>query len=122
GQGKTNLIEAIYFLATTRSFRTPRLVNAFRFGAETLFVSGVLRQESIARTLSVGLEIGEARRRVLMINGERVLLHPYLAAMTVFAYSAARLEIVRGSPEERRRFLDRGIAGIDPSYLGALTR
>ena len=119
GQGKTNLLEAIYLLATTKSFRTPRVVNAFRFGAETLFVSGVLHRESVERTLSVGMDAG---RRVLMINGERVPLHDYLRAMTVFAYSSARLEILRGSPEERRRFLDRGLASIDASYLAGITR
>lgn len=122
GQGKTNLLEAIYGLATTKSFRTPRIANAFRFGAETLFISGVLQRGGIERTLSVGLEGGEAKRRVLMINGERVGLQTYLRAMTVFAYSAARLEIIRGTPEERRRFIDRGVASIDPAYLSMLTR
>src|SRR5438045_6917010 len=81
GQGKTNLLESIYFLATTKSFRTPRVANAFRFDAPTLFVSGSLQQE-VERTLSVGLEGGEPKRRVLMINGERVTLHDYLRAMT----------------------------------------
>jgi len=40
----------------------------------------------------------------------------------VFAYSSARLEIIRGAPEEKRRFLDRGIASIDAGYLEELTR
>ena len=119
GQGKTNLLEAIYLLATTKSFRTARLANVFRFGAETVFVSGSLQRDSIERSLSVGMDAG---RRVLMINNQRVTLHDYLRAMTVFAYSSARLEIFRGSPEERRRFLDRGIASIDAAYLGHVTR
>jgi DNA replication and repair protein RecF len=42
--------------------------------------------------------------------------------MSVFAYSQSRLEIIRGAPEERRRFLDRGIASINPGYLEQLTR
>ena len=122
GQGKTNLLEAIYALATTKSFRTARIANAFRFGADTLFVSGLLHRGGVDRSLSVGLEGGEGKRRVLMINGERVALHQYLQAMTVFAYSSARLEIIRGTPEERRRFIDRGVASIDAGYLAALTR
>lgn len=121
GQGKTNLLEAIYFLATTKSFRTPRVANAVRFGAETIFASGALFTD-VERTLSVGIDTGEHRKRVLMINEERVTLHEYLAAMTVFAYSSARLEILRGTPEERRRFLDRGVASIDAAYLKSLTR
>jgi DNA replication and repair protein RecF len=122
GQGKTNLLEAIYFLATTKSFRTSRIASLFRFGAQSVFVSGALHRDAIDKTLSVGLETGETKRRVLMINGEKVTLPAYLNAMSVFAYSAARLEVIRGAPEERRRFLDRGIASINPAYLEQLTR
>lgn len=122
GQGKTNLLEAIYFLATTKSFRTSRVASLFRFSEPNVFVSGLLRREGLAKTLSVGLETGEAKRRVLMINGEKVTLPAYLNAMNVFAYSSARLEVIRGTPEERRRFLDRGIASVNPAYLEQLTR
>jgi DNA replication and repair protein RecF len=121
GQGKTNLLEAIYFLATTKSFRTTRVASLFRFGSTSVFVSGALQRE-VEKTISVGLEHGESRKRVLLINGERTPLASYVSAMTVFAYSAARLEIVRGAPEERRRFLDRGIASVDPGYLEQVTR
>ncbi|HEX2121138.1 MAG TPA: DNA replication and repair protein RecF, partial [Thermoanaerobaculia bacterium] len=122
GQGKTNLLEAIYFLATTKSFRTSRIASVFRFGEASVFVSGALQRDQLERTLSVGLESSEAKRRVLMINGEKVTLPAYLNAMSVFAYSSARLEVIRGTPEERRRFLDRGIASINPAYLEQLTR
>jgi DNA replication and repair protein RecF len=118
GQGKTNLLEAIYFLATTKSFRTSRVASLVRHGAPSVFVSGTL-QRDVEKTLSVGLD---DKKRVLLINGERVPLASYVSAMTVFAYSSARLEILRGSPEERRRFLDRGIASIDPGYLEQVSR
>jgi DNA replication and repair protein RecF len=122
GQGKTNLIEAIYFVATTKSFRTSRVQSLFRFAAGNVFVAGKVNRDNVTRTISVGLEGGESRKRVLLINGERVTLPAYLHALTVFAYSAARLEIIRGTPEEKRCFLDRGIASIDPAYLEELTR
>ncbi len=122
GQGKTNLLEAIYFLATTKSFRTSRVASVFQFGSPSVFVSGLLHRFDVEKTLSIGLETGETRRRALMINGERVGLAPYVNAMSVFAYSSARLDILRGAPEERRRFLDRGIASVDPAYLEAVSR
>ncbi len=122
GQGKTNLLEAIYFLATTKSFRTPRLASVIRFGQSSVYVAGALQRLDVEKTISVGLELGETRRRFLQINEERVSLAHYVTAMSVFAFSSARLEIIRGSPEERRRFLDRGIAAIDPAYLEALNR
>lgn len=126
GQGKTNLLEAIYFLATTKSFRTTRMSSLFRFDSPTLFVGGSVARGGVERNLSAGLEwsAGDrtAKRRVLMINGERVSLPPYLEALVVFAYSSARLAIIRGDPEERRRFLDRGIASITGAHLQRLTR
>ena len=141
GQGKTNLLEAIYFLATTKSFRTSRVGSLFRFDSPTVRVAGALERDGLTRTLSVGLGGADAphpasghplparrgeglgvRGRVLMINGEKVTLPNYLNAMSVFAYSQSRLEIIRGTPEERRRFLDRGIASIHPGYIEQLTR
>jgi DNA replication and repair protein RecF len=122
GQGKTNLLEAIYFLATTKSFRTNRAASLFRFGATNLFVTGDVQRQELQRSVSVGLETGEVKRRVLMVNGERVALSAYVNTIIVFAYSSARLEIIRGMPEERRKFLDRGLAGISAGYLEQLTR
>lgn len=122
GQGKTNLLEAIYFLATTRSFRTSRIASLFRFGTHSVFVSGLLHRDAVEKTLSVGLESGEAKRRVLMLNGEKIALPAYLNGMSVFAFSAARLDVIRGVPEDRRRFLDRGIASVHAGYLEQLTR
>src|SRR5437764_2350456 len=121
GQGKTNLLEAIYFLATTKSFRTSRIASLFRFDAPSLFVSGTVERGGIERAMSVGLE-AESKRRVLTINAEKVPLAAYLTALTLFAYSSSRLDILRGAPEERRRFLDRGVASINPGYLEQLTR
>jgi DNA replication and repair protein RecF len=122
GQGKTNLLEAIYFLATTKSFRTTRVGSVFRHDMPSVFVSGVLHRDGLDRTLSVGLETGEAKKRVLMINGEKVTLPAYLHALSVFAYSSARLDAIRGTPEDRRRFLDRGIASVQPAYVEQLSR
>lgn len=122
GQGKTNLLESIYFLATGKSFRTTRLASVFRFDASNVFVGGSLEREGLQKELSVGLESGESRRRVLQVNRQRATLADYVNTISVLAYSSARLEIIRGTPEERRRFLDRGIAGIHSGYLNELTR
>lgn len=122
GQGKTNLLEAIYFLATTRSFRTHRLQSLFRFDAETLYVTGVRVEASLERRLSIGLEAGGARRREIRIEEETATVSEYVRQLSVIAYSSAQLEIVRGGPDERRRFLDRGIVHLQPGYLESLGR
>jgi DNA replication and repair protein RecF len=121
GQGKTNLLEAIYFLGTTKSFRTARAQSLVRFGQTYLFVAGDVERRGVAQRLSAGVDPGESRR-VLTINAEKVTLARYVQAIAVVAYSSSRLEILRGGPEERRRFLDRGIAGVEPGYLERLNR
>ena len=64
GQGKTNLLEAIYFLATTKSFRTNRIASVFRFDSPSVYAAGALERDGVTRTLSAGLEHDESRRRV----------------------------------------------------------
>lgn len=123
GEGKTNLLEAIYFLATTKSFRTARNLHLPRLGSGATFVQGeVVDGAGVERTVSAGISVAPERRRELLVNGQKVPLHDYLQVLQVFAYSAARLAIVRGGPDERRRFLDRGIAGIHRGYLGEMAR
>src|ERR1700688_2849812 len=87
GHGKTNLLEAIYFLATTKSFRTSRAASMARFHSPSVFVTGLLQRFGVEKKLSVGLEVGETRRRMLMLNGERVALPAYVSTMSVLAYS-----------------------------------
>ncbi|HVT03446.1 MAG TPA: DNA replication and repair protein RecF [Thermoanaerobaculia bacterium] len=120
GQGKTNLLEAIYFLATTKSFRTNHLSSLLRFDAAGLFASGVVERKAMEKILSVGLELVPARKRETLVNRQRATLAVYLDELHVVAYSAARLEILRGAPEERRRFLDRGISGVDAAHVARL--
>lgn len=122
GQGKTNVLEAIYFLATTKSFRTARLEHLIAFDRPELFIQGSVQRDSFHKSLSVGFVAGEQRRRELMVNGQKSTLADYLSAISVLAYSASRLEVLRGGPEERRRFLDRGIAALHPRYLADLGR
>ncbi len=123
GQGKTNLLESIYFLSTTKSFRATRSQILVNRGETKIFVEGTASFEpDLQRTLSVGLAVGEERKRELLVNRQKISLNDYLAVLPLFAYSASRLEIVRGGPEERRRFLDRGISSIAPAHLKDLTR
>lgn len=122
GQGKTNLLEAIYVLATTRSFRTPRLASLFRFDAETLYVGGIRAEEGLERRFSIGVEAAGGRKRELRIEEESASVGEYLRLLPVIAYSSAQLGIIRGGPDERRRFLDRGLVHMSAGYLEALGR
>ena len=122
GQGKTNYLESIYFLATTKSFRTSHVANLASFDADHVFVDGAVERNALKIGLSIGLETSSGRRRELLVNGQKTPLEDYVDQLPVFAYSASRLEIIRGTPDVRRKFLDRGIASITRGYIRDLSR
>jgi len=119
GQGKTNWLEAIYLLARTKSFRTQRLQETLRFGEELAVVRGtVTTGQDLQRELQVSLHDNS---KTIFVNSKRETLARYLTQLQVFSFTAADLEVVRGMPEARRRFLDRGISSLKPAYLKTLS-
>ena len=121
GQGKSSLLETIYFLGTTKSFRTIHVGNLAAFDGEGFFIEGRLRSDEVEKTLSASYR-SEDRRKETSINERKATLREFVDQMPLIAYSASRLDVVRGSPDDRRRFLDRGLASLRPSYLHDLSR
>ena len=119
GQGKTNWLEAIYLLATTKSFKTARLQEAIKFDEELAIVRGrVHRGEDINRVLQVALE---GNTKSLSVNNKKETIHRYLGELHAIIFNSDELEIVRGTPEARRKFLDGGIVSIYPPFVQTLT-
>jgi len=115
GQGKTSWLEAIHILARTKSFRTQRLQEAIRFGERLAVITArVIAGTDLERTLQVSLQDNS---KTIFVNSKRETLARYLSQLQVFSFTAADLDVVRGMPEARRRFLDRGVSSIKPAYL-----
>jgi len=119
GQGKTNWLEAIYLLARTKSFRTQRLQEAIKFGEDLAVVRGTVTTGSdLERELQVSLHDNS---KTIFVNAKKETLTRYLTQLQVFSFTATDLEVVRGAPEARRRFLDRSIASLQPAYLKTIS-
>ena len=119
GQGKTNWLEAIYVLARGKSFRTTRLQETIAFGQDSATVRGrITGGSSIERELQVSLN---TNTKALLVNGKREALTRYLTQLQVFSFTADDLEVVRGVPDARRRFIDRGAASLRASYIKTLS-
>jgi DNA replication and repair protein RecF len=119
GQGKTNWLEAVYLLATTKSFKTTHLQDTIKFDEELAWVRGRVRQSAeIRRTMQVTLE---SNSKTLSINGKKETTTRYLGQLHAIVFNADELEIIRGTPEHRRKFLDGGIVGIYPPFVRTLT-
>ena len=117
GQGKTSLLEAAYLLATGRSFRTRRSEELVSFGRGPLRVAG--RVIGRLGPTGLGVVIDGAERR-LLVDDAPSDLESFLGRLDVVDLSAQRMNVLRGGPPDRRRFLDRGVVGLRPSFLRAL--
>lgn len=121
GQGKSNLLEAIYYLHLLRSVRGARDVDVVRFGAAGFHVAA--RTEGGAHhELSAGFERQGRRKRVRIDGAEPQRLSDGLGALPCVLFSPADVELVAGSPAARRRYMDILLALSSRRYLGALQR
>lgn len=118
GQGKTNWLEAIYLLATTKSFKTTKLHESINFNQEMAWIRGSVKQSAeIRRTIQVTLQNNS---KTLSVNGKKETTARYLGQLHAVIFNADELEIIRGTPEQRRKFLDAGIVGIFPPFVQTL--
>lgn len=115
GQGKTNLLEAIYLLGSPRSFRSARLPELIRHGERSAQIQGEVESNGMESRIRLTLE--SAGRRV-EIDGKGIQrasdLHGRLNAVV---FSPDDTGMVRQGPEARRRYLDRAVYMGDIGYL-----
>ncbi len=120
GSGKTNLLEAIYYLEVFRSFRGVPDAELVRFGEE------VFRIEAEAGDKEWSVAAGYDRRRRLKkveTDGRPVeRVSEAIGGLGVAVFRLEDADIVRGGPRERRRFLDVTLSLTEPGYLGTLQR
>jgi DNA replication and repair protein RecF len=115
GQGKTNWLEAIYFLATAKSFRTSKLAETVKFGCQLAIVRGSVRESpEIVRDLQAAIQ---GNTKALLVNGKKDTVQRYLGQLHAVVFNAGELEIIRGLPDARRRFLDTGIVSLHPPFV-----
>lgn len=115
-QGKTNLLEAVYFLATGRSHRTSRDLELIQDGQTELSVKATVTRSTGDLHLELGY--GLETRKQLRINHipERRVAR-LVGSVAAVLFSPDDLQIVKGSPGGRRRFLDIELSQISQTYL-----
>ena len=118
-QGKTNWLEAIYVLGTTKTFRTSQVRDCLSFDSPQAILRGETLRGSLTKQLQ--LLLTESTKE-LFVNAKRESVVRYLGNLDVFAFSLEELEVIRGGPHERRRFLDRGLVTITPSFLNTISQ
>ncbi len=121
GQGKSNLLEAIYYLHLLRSVRGARDVDVVRFGAAGFHLSATTAGAA-HRDLSAGFQRQGRKKRVKLEGVEPERLSDALGALPCVLFSPADVELIAGAPSARRRYLDILLALSSRPYLTALQR
>lgn len=119
-QGKTNLLEAIYFLAMTKSHRTSNDHELLQFKAHHGQVKGEVQREQ--GPVKLQLDLSAQGKKALINHIEQARLSQYVGQMNVILFAPEDLDLVKGAPSVRRRFIDMEFGQIDPQYLYALTK
>ena len=117
GQGKTNLLEALYLLCTLRPLRTSKFADLVRFGSERASVSGRFALAGAERTIAVECD---REGRQASVDGKLVrAVADYFGGVSVVAFTPDDLAVLKGGPEGRRRLLDRAVFNRFPGHLEA---
>src|SRR2546430_1457652 len=118
-QGKTNILEAIYLIATLRSFRGAGGALMVRHGQKGYFVGGTVVSQGEHEVKMYW----SARERSLSLDGRPVRkLMDYLGTLRTVVFCTEDLQLVKGAARIRRRFLDLLLSQTHPTYLPLLQR
>ncbi|MET0910388.1 MAG: DNA replication/repair protein RecF [Ilumatobacteraceae bacterium] len=119
GHGKTNLVEALGYLATLSSFRGAPNEALVRMGADTAVIRARVRHDD-DRELLVEAEIAIAGRNRVQVNRQRLARsRDLLGTLRITVFSPDDLVLVKGSPSDRRRFLDDTLVALAVKYDAA---
>ena len=122
-QGKTNLLEAIYFISLGKSFRTAHETEIIRFGEEYASIS--LDYESEGREQNVTMRFSDNARQKKNVthNGVKITkLSELVGSFRAVLFSPDHLQMIKDGPALRRNYLDVAISQIRPMYLHSLQK
>lgn len=114
GSGKTNLLEAVYVLASLRSFRESRPARWVREGNTATRIEGRVLGPYGERLMAYKQVDGE---RTLSIDGGPASLGAWFEGLRAILFSPEQVSVIRGEPEGRRRLLDRAVFTARPAFL-----
>lgn len=114
------MLEAIYLVATGRSFRSESLSELIRSGEPFFYLEAEIVRDHVTQRIKISFD-GQNKRLQLDANIYSTF-HPLLGLLPAVLYTPYDIELISGSPAERRRFLNLHLAQSDPLYVHHLTR
>ncbi|MDY3929967.1 MAG: DNA replication/repair protein RecF [Clostridia bacterium] len=118
-QGKTNLLEAVYLFSHGRSHRTKSDRELIKFG-ENFFGLDMAFCDS-QREYNAKIRVSKEGKKIIKINNVPVKkLSMLMSYLNVVMFSPEDLELVKGAPSVRRKFIDEAVSQLYPKYLATL--
>ena len=119
-QGKTNILESISFLSSLKSPRTSNIKDFVKFGAEEFKVEGILNKSDTDIELEIAYSLEKTKS--IKLNGLKTTPKNYKSAFNTVLFSVQDLLLLRGSPQDRRDWLDSAISQIYPVHDERLSK
>jgi len=114
-QGKTNLMEAIYLLAFTRSYRSSKDKELIQWDQNYAKIEGTIIKRN--RQFPLEIQLSSKGKKAKLNHLEQRRLSDYIGALNVVMFAPEDLNLVKGNPQVRRRFIDMEIGQIQPVYI-----
>ncbi|SFD71485.1 DNA replication and repair protein RecF [Lentibacillus persicus] len=114
-QGKTNLMEAIYVLAFSKSHRTPKEKELIQWEKEYAKIEGRVTKRK--QTFPLEITLSSKGKKAKLNHLEQKKLSEYIGALNVVMFAPEDLSLVKGAPQMRRRFIDMELGQIQPTYI-----
>jgi len=120
GQGKTNILESLYFLSILRSFRTSSIKSLTKINSQGFYIGADIKDSSTA--WSKKLEVEYSSSRILKIDSKRInKASVFINNVKTVTFTPGDIDIVIASSALRRRFINIFISTLIPEYLNALS-
>jgi DNA replication and repair protein RecF len=117
GSGKTNLLEAVYYLANHVSFRTPRREELQAWSASQSAIHALVSRRETQQQSELALHLTPNGRR-LFVNGKDTRnVKKFTALIAAVAFHPGTINVIKGGPASRRYLVDRGICSLHPEFI-----
>lgn len=120
-QGKTNLLEAIYFCAVGKSFRASREKEVIGWEGNTAKIKLTIQKEIGTKTIEIIFSKGN--KKTIKIDGIPIFkIGELLGELNAVFFSPDELKLIKDSPEDRRRFMDVSLSQVYKDYFYSLSK
>lgn len=119
-QGKTNILESIYFLSTVKSPRTSNNLELINFDANSCEISAEIEKSGVQ--ISLDFYYDKGKKREIKVNKLKTRPKEFKNVLSSVLFSTQDLLLLRGTPQDRRDWLDAAISQIYPAYDDRLSK